>query len=646
MHKLRRLVMICTALSTLVACSLPNPCPDGAVRQHNRCVPTKDAGTYVETSTERADASKPEGNAAPQNRPLDDAGSSEGTDVPIGETDAAEVEDASQPLVEMDAASEPTPDSNVAVTVDAWLTIEPADSGFDTSTTEDAAALDVLEAGQDTGPDAGDGCVAPDSSAWRSLQASPLGDPDASSCAPSAPACSVNVCAAGACSDGGANATACNACVADGTGLWPNNKVPICWTLATLSRVDVNAIAIQLWDRLNTSWPAVADVEFQFIDWNPCPADVLGVVPIDALADQRAVVHAIGYQGVNAAYAPVEVGTLRGDFNAGLIPHLAGHLLGFDHEPARPQSASDSFGNCAEVSDAGVPDVSGTFDRESVMLGTSDCSSHPVLSRWDIVNARKKYGMRADNVISTGAALYARKRSTGDIYVLDGASWSKVSGPVGQLAAVGSTLYGLTPDLSAIMEYSASGTRWRRIGDEALDIMACGTALCATLPSGDFVRYRAGTWERLGGPAIKHVANASAIYRLTFDRHAVEVYSGAGTVWNHVGSDAGTIYATNSMLLATDPSSGNLLLYSGDSAAWSPIGVAGRLFLGAGNGLYALTPDFLRVYRYVGPGDNWAQVGSTPDWLYGGPDTLYMVEQGSKDILRYNGQVWERLGQP
>jgi hypothetical protein len=281
------------------------------------------------------------------------------------------------------------------------------------------------------------------------------------------------------------------------------------------------------------------------------------------------------------------------------------------------------------------------------MFGTDDCSSALQLSHWDVINARSKYGARADSVVATNDALYARRRATGDIYTSFGTNWVRVSGPVAQLAAVGKKLYALTTDSSEILEYSGSEThQWTKIGYEAQAIMACGIDLCATLPGGDFVRYRAGAWSRLGGPAAKYVATSSAIYRLTRARDQVETYSETDARWYHIGDAAGTIYATNTMVLATAPNSGELRRYTGVEAHWDVIGPVGRHFIGVGNVLYGLTPLRDSVQRYLGNGLGWEEIRAGADWLYAGPAGPYITDAVSKDIYRYTGRVWERIGQP
>ncbi len=643
MSNLRCIVFI-AGLPTLVACSLSNPCPPGLAPRGNRCASIADAAVHEARPAPQPDGEEP--GDADASESFDDAadGDADASYGPAPSEDAtADDAEAASPAVEaidggadrgMDAGS---PDAEVA------FPTSPDGDVFDAEASDSGSPLGPTDAGADAGD--ADGCTAdPARSRWLSLQASAATGGDAGSCVPSGPSCAVTPCPVGACTDGGPNTASCSTCIADAGAPWPRNEVPICFTPASAARADLEQVAQRIWDGITTSWSAVADVEF--IGWYVCPADAVDVVPIDALPDLRAAAHAIGYQGLNTRYAPVEIGTSRRDFASSLVPHLTGHLLGLDHEPLRPQTSGIPSAACQADSASDSSDAGSSVDQDSIMSATDDCQSSLQLSRWDIVNARKRFGSRADNVVSTGSALYARKRSTGDIYVLQGSSWSRISGPVGQLAAAGAKLYALTSDLSEILAYGGSGTLWTRIGFEALEIVGCAADLCATLPSGDFVRYRAGSWSRLGGPATKYVATASAIYRLSRGRYEVEVYSESDARWYHIGDQAGTLYATSTMLLATNPQFGDLHRYTGENSAWEAIGYLGRVFVGVGATLYSLNPFRDAVQRYTGSPFTWGVVGSSADWIYGAPDALYMTEPVTKDILRYNGQVWERLGQP
>ena len=424
---------------------------------------------------------------------------------------------------------------------------------------------------------------------------------------------------------------------------WEDGVVPVCWSAASQARSDFATLSPQVRDIVDSSWPAVADVEFT--GWGGCPSSTNGMVLVNLNSSTQANA-TIGFKG-NVTHT-VNLGVNRGDFFGGLVPHEFGHILGFAHEMARSDFDDDSSGGCQQDNDGG--DTLGTpADRQSIMASTGYCQSNPLLSRWDLVGSRNAYGTRADNVIPAGSTLYARKRATGDIYRRSGASWVRIGSPGGQFVAVGSTLYGLSADNSEVHRYSGSGTTWTLIGSAAKELLRCGASLCAVSEDdGSLQRYNgSGTsWTQIGGQAAVYASTSTKIYRLNLNRTAIQEYSGTGTTWTQVGGAASFLFATTTSVFATDPLTRQISRYAG-SGSWTIVGGPGRTWVGVGSTLYGLSTTRGAVRRYTGNGIDWTDVGGAADWIYGGQSgSLYATNPSTKDIWQYNGSSWTSVGQP
>lgn len=432
------------------------------------------------------------------------------------------------------------------------------------------------------------------------------------------------------------------------TGMkWPQGKVPVCWSESSLDRDDFGALSRRVRDLLNASWPAVADVEFT--GWGACPEEEPdGMVNIrlndgtDSSAD-------VGWRGDNLPHT-VNLGVDRPTFFGGVVPHEFGHVLGFAHEMRRPDFVDESF-PCREDNYAGGDTLGTPVDRDSIMT-SSYCHNNPFLTRWDIKGVQSAYGNRADNVISAGTNLYARKRSTGDIYRRSGSSWVQIGSPGAQFIAVGTTLYGLTPGGEKIFRYEGTGMDWTELvgaGGGGVRILRCGSSLCRTTAYGGLDVYISNgvypVWKAKSDLAAEYVSTSTGTYRLSADRQLVEVNTGAQS-WSVIGGPMGSLVATTTALYGTDLVTGEILRYTGGTS-WTVVGGPGRMWVGVGAVLYGLTPDRKKIYRHPGTGTSWTEVGGAADWIYGGPSgSLYSVNPTTKDIWRYDGSSWVNLGQP
>ncbi|WP_431956697.1 tectonin domain-containing protein [Nocardia lijiangensis] len=202
--------------------------------------------------------------------------------------------------------------------------------------------------------------------------------------------------------------------------------------------------------------------------------------------------------------------------------------------------------------------------------------------------------------------------SSGDIWRYLGTpdKWELVGGPGATFVVTRDSVYGLTPERTAVFRYSGSGTAWTRIGGPASQLYGGDYGLFATNSAGDLWRYL-GTpdkWERVGGRGASFAVTRESVYRLAPDRKTVHRYSGSGTAWTRIGGAASQLYGGDYGLFATSPS-GDIWRYLGTPDKWEAIGGPGASFAVTRDTVYGLTPDRGAVYRYTGSGTAWTAVG-------------------------------------
>ena len=97
---------------------------------------------------------------------------------------------------------------------------------------------------------------------------------------------------------------------------------------------------------------------------------------------------------------------------------------------------------------------------------------------------------------------------------------------------VGGTVYGLTPDRSAVFRYEGTPDVWTQVGDPAASLIGGGSVLYAIQPgSGAVWRYTGSgqSWLQVGPPGTGFVALGRTLYGLNPDRSAAhELDTAAG----------------------------------------------------------------------------------------------------------------------
>ncbi|MDT0615353.1 hypothetical protein [Streptomyces lancefieldiae] len=227
--------------------------------------------------------------------------------------------------------------------------------------------------------------------------------------------------------------------------------------------------------------------------------------------------------------------------------------------------------------------------------------------RWVKVRGRTK------RIYTSGSTLYATGPG-GDIHRYDRArgTWKRVGGPGAEFAATAKRLYGISPDHSAVYEYTGRGDRWVKVrGRTSRIYTSAGTLYATDLRGGDIHRYdRArGTWKRVGGPGAEFAATAKRLYGISPDHSAVYEYTGRGDRWVKVRGRTSRIYTSAGTLYATDLRGGDIHQYDRAHSKWTRIGGPGADFAATRDRLYGASPDHSGVYAYTGTPDVWLRVG-------------------------------------
>jgi hypothetical protein len=216
-------------------------------------------------------------------------------------------------------------------------------------------------------------------------------------------------------------------------------------------------------------------------------------------------------------------------------------------------------------------------------------------------------------------------------------------------AATGKNLYELTPDKSAVLEYTNGS--WTKIGGPAANLYTGGAGVFATDPTTGAVNEYTGTpmaWKNIGGPGADFEVNATTIYGLAPDHSMVMQYTGSG--WIKIGGPASHLYAGGQDVFATDPNTGDIWRYTGAPMDWNEIGGPGKQFVANAVGLFGLAPDGSQVVEWscAGTTPGWAQIGGPAATLYAGGTELYATDPATGNINQFSGSpnIWTNVGHP
>lgn len=217
-------------------------------------------------------------------------------------------------------------------------------------------------------------------------------------------------------------------------------------------------------------------------------------------------------------------------------------------------------------------------------------------------------------------------------------------------AEAGSTVCSLARDGSKVNRWN--GNSWVGIGDAASNIYSAGNGVLATTPINDQVfHYNPSTqnWRLLGSGGAKFVATASAYYRLTSSRNAVERYSFSANSWTNIGGPASNIYGGgDDSFFAVNPGNNEIWQYFSNGNRWSKVGGGGADFAVDGNGvLYGVSTPKDALYQYTGNSDVWTKIGDATSRVFAGRYGVFAVNVGNTEIWewsRSSNPQWRKVG--
>lgn len=326
--------------------------------------------------------------------------------------------------------------------------------------------------------------------------------------------------------------------------------------------------------------------------------------------------------------------------------HEMGHGLGFRHEHIRAPGT-----NCTE---GGTYRALTPYDSTSVMHypfcpgWSQPGQNNNYITQWDIEGAQSVYEAPTNVLNGSDGVVYARQRSTGDLYKRSGASWTKIGNPGQAFITVGSTLYGQRPGRGAPVKYLGPNQGWVTIGAAAGQILNCGGALCATDPSnGNIARYdsASSTWTIIGGPGSRFQATQTQLFALTPWQDHVARWSGSGSGWTIVGNGACELFGGGTQMYRLTQDKNAIQRYASGSA-WTHIGGGGRQFQPTAGSIYGLRPDGSGIFEYAVTQWNW--VHGPAARMYGSYGSLYATSTVDESIEAFNqvSKTWISLGKP
>lgn len=327
-----------------------------------------------------------------------------------------------------------------------------------------------------------------------------------------------------------------------------------------------------------------------------------------------------------------------------VLTHEFGHALGFVHEhdtaagcgmvttgSYRPLTCYDGRGAMHYPSEGGWLDPSRTLN---------------FISQWDVEGAQSLYEAPTNVLSTSSGTVFARQRSTGNLYRRDASGWTLVGNPGQAFVAVGNTLYGQIPGRGAPVKFV--GTGWVTIGNPAGQIFACAGALCATDPTtGNITRYNATTnvWTTIGGPGSRFAATTTEVFGIgSWQDDYVARWSGSGTAWSIVGGGASELIGGGTSMYRLTNVKNAIQRYDGGST-WTTIGGTGRSYVATGANVYGLRPDGSWVMKYAGT--QWNAIHGAATRIFGSNGFLFATNPDDT-IERYEPatNTWTNLGKP
>ncbi|MGC4066940.1 MAG: M57 family metalloprotease [Polyangiaceae bacterium] len=360
----------------------------------------------------------------------------------------------------------------------------------------------------------------------------------------------------------------------------------------------------------------------------------------------------MGFPSFSKASRYLEMGdtsTWTDSFLLAVLTHEMGHALGFTHE-------HDSATGC----DLTANDAAGyrkltCYDGGSAMHypdragWTGGTRKENIISQRDIEGAQSVYEAPTNVLNTASGTIYARQRSTGDIYQRSGSSWVKIGGPGQAFVTVGNTLYGQTPGGGRPVVYRGSSTGWQYIGGAAGQIFRCVNSLCATTPSGsDIARYNSSsnTWTVIGGPGARFQATTTQLFGVDpWTDQYTALWSGSGANWSIVGGGGSELIGGGTSMYRLTNLKNAIQRYDGGST-WTTIGGPGRQFVATTGNVYGLSPNRAAIYKYATT--QWNYVHGAATRMFGSDGYLFATGTDNETIEQYNASAntWTSLGKP
>jgi hypothetical protein len=196
------------------------------------------------------------------------------------------------------------------------------------------------------------------------------------------------------------------------------------------------------------------------------------------------------------------------------------------------------------------------------------------------------------------------------------------------------TVYGLTPDLSAIYRYTGTETNWVRIGSQSINMYVGGFGVFATEIGSNNIKKWSGSgtaWTDFGGPGSSFAVGAdfiagaspdhSGVYRASASVNWAQIKT-SGT--NQLFSSGGSKY-----LAATDRSDVDAIFIYRDGTTWARQGFPGYTFVLTSQDLFGLTPTRWGIFQsndLSATSPDWTQINGNVHNLVTGCDTsLYAL---------------------